>query len=76
MISGMPKPTLIFRNSFAGIGTEILEAGRMDGASLLGLVRRIMIPLPLLFPLDQGGSLIYHFSASFCRIHDLILQEY
>jgi glucose/mannose transport system permease protein len=45
IIYGIPITTLIFRNYYAGIGTEILEAGRIDGASLLGLYRYIMLPL-------------------------------
>jgi len=45
IIYGIPITTLIFRNYYAGIGTEILEAGRMDGASLMGLYRYIMFPL-------------------------------
>ena len=45
IIYGIPITTLIFRNYYAGIGTEILEAGRMDGASLMGLYRHIMFPL-------------------------------
>jgi glucose/mannose transport system permease protein len=45
MIYGIPITTLIFRNYYAGIGTEILEAGRIDGASLFGLYRYIMFPL-------------------------------
>ena len=45
IIYGIPITTLIFRNYYAGIGTEILEAGRIDGASLIGLYRHIMFPL-------------------------------
>lgn len=45
IIYGIPITTLIFRNYYAGISTEILEAGRMDGASLLGQYRYIMFPL-------------------------------
>ena len=45
IIYGIPITTLIFRNYYAGIGTEILEAGRIDGASLMGLYRFIMFPL-------------------------------
>jgi glucose/mannose transport system permease protein len=45
VIYGIPITTLIFRNYYAGIGTEILEAGRIDGASLLGLYRHIILPL-------------------------------
>ncbi|HEX9387814.1 MAG TPA: carbohydrate ABC transporter permease [Anaerolineales bacterium] len=45
IIYGIPITTLIFRNYYAGIGNEILEAGRIDGASLMGLYRYIMFPL-------------------------------
>jgi glucose/mannose transport system permease protein len=45
IIYGIPITTLIFRNYYAGIGTEMLEAGRIDGASLMGLYRYIMFPL-------------------------------
>ncbi len=45
IIYGIPITTLIFRNYYAGIGTEILEAGRIDGASLSQLYRYIMLPL-------------------------------
>jgi glucose/mannose transport system permease protein len=45
IIYGIPITTLIFRNYYAGIGTEILEAGKIDGASLMGLYRYIMLPL-------------------------------
>src|SRR5512142_844557 len=45
IIYGIPITTLIFRNYYAGIGTEVLEAGRIDGASLWQLYRFIMFPL-------------------------------
>ena len=45
IIYGIPITTLIFRNYYAGIGTEVLEAGRIDGASLVGLYRWIIFPL-------------------------------
>lgn len=45
IIYGIPITTLIFRNYYAGISTEILEAGRIDGANLFGLYRYIMLPL-------------------------------
>ena len=45
IIYGIPITTLIFRNYYSGIGTEILEAGRIDGASLFGIYRYIMFPL-------------------------------
>jgi glucose/mannose transport system permease protein len=45
IIYGIPITTLIFRNYYAGISSEILEAGRIDGASMMGLYRYIMLPL-------------------------------
>jgi glucose/mannose transport system permease protein len=32
-------------NYYAGIGSEIIEAARIDGASLFGIYRHIMLPL-------------------------------
>ena len=45
IIYGIPITTLIFRNYYAGIGTEIIEAGRIDGANLMSVYRYIMLPL-------------------------------
>lgn len=45
IIYGIPITTLIFRNYYASIGTEIIEAARIDGASLFGIYRRIILPL-------------------------------
>ncbi len=45
IIYGIPITTLIFRNYYATIGTEVLEAARIDGASLTGIYRFIMFPL-------------------------------
>jgi glucose/mannose transport system permease protein len=45
IIYGIPITTLIFRNYYAGISTEIIEAGRIDGAGLLDAYRYIMLPL-------------------------------
>jgi glucose/mannose transport system permease protein len=45
IIYGIPITTLIFRNYYASISSEILEAGRIDGATLMGLYRYIMLPL-------------------------------
>ena len=47
IIYGIPITTLIFRNYYAGVPTEVLEAGRIDGAGLLGLYRYIVFPLSL-----------------------------
>jgi len=45
VIYGIPITTLIFRNYYAGIGSEIIEASRIDGASLMGIYRQIILPL-------------------------------
>jgi glucose/mannose transport system permease protein len=47
VIYGIAITTLIFRNYYAGIPTEVLEAGRMDGAGLVGLYRHIVFPLSI-----------------------------
>ncbi|NLG98161.1 MAG: carbohydrate ABC transporter permease [Chloroflexi bacterium] len=45
VIYGIPITTLIFRNYYATISTEIIEAGRIDGANLFGLYRHVVFPL-------------------------------
>jgi glucose/mannose transport system permease protein len=45
IIYGIPITTLIFRNYYASIESEILDSGKIDGASLMGLYRYIMFPL-------------------------------
>lgn len=45
IIYGIPITTLIFRNYYAGISTEIVEAARIDGAALMGIYRTIILPL-------------------------------
>jgi glucose/mannose transport system permease protein len=47
IIYGIPITTLIFRNYYAGVPTEVLEAGRIDGAGLVGLYRYIIFPLSI-----------------------------
>jgi glucose/mannose transport system permease protein len=47
VIYGIPITTLIFRNYYATIPKELVEAARIDGAGLLGVYRRIMLPLSL-----------------------------
>lgn len=47
VIYGIPITTLIFRNYFATVPTEMLEAAQIDGAGLLGIFRRIMLPLSI-----------------------------
>ncbi len=47
VIYGIPITTLIFRNYYAGVPTEVLEAGRIDGAGLIGLYRYVVFPLSI-----------------------------
>ncbi|MBN1265255.1 MAG: carbohydrate ABC transporter permease [Anaerolineales bacterium] len=45
VIYGIPITTLIFRNYYANIPTEVLQASRIDGADFLGIYRWIIFPL-------------------------------
>jgi len=45
VVYGIPICTLIFRNYYAGIPTEIIEAGRVDGAGMVKIFRTIILPL-------------------------------
>jgi glucose/mannose transport system permease protein len=47
IIYGIPITTLIFRNYYAGVPTEVLEAGTIDGAGMVGLYRYIVFPLSI-----------------------------
>ena len=47
VIYGLPIATLIFRNYFANVPGELIEAARIDGAGLVEIFRRIMLPLAL-----------------------------
>jgi glucose/mannose transport system permease protein len=47
IIYGIPITTLTFRNYYAGIPDELLEAAKIDGASMLGIYRHILLPLSL-----------------------------
>jgi glucose/mannose transport system permease protein len=47
VVYGLPITTLIFRNYFANIPYEIVEAARIDGAGLWSIFRQIMLPLSL-----------------------------
>jgi len=47
VIYGIPMTTLIFRNYYAGIPTEVVEAAHIDGAGLLGIYRYVMLPLAI-----------------------------
>jgi glucose/mannose transport system permease protein len=46
-IYGIPITTLIFRNYYANIPTELVEAAKIDGASIFGIYGRIVFPLSL-----------------------------
>jgi len=45
VVYGIPITTLIFRNYYATVPTELIEAGTMDGAGLWGIYQRIIVPL-------------------------------
>jgi glucose/mannose transport system permease protein len=47
VVYGLPITSLIFRNYFANIPYEIVEAARIDGAGLWQIFRQIMLPLSL-----------------------------
>jgi glucose/mannose transport system permease protein len=47
VIYGLPVTTLIFRNFYANIPNELLEAARVDGAGLVTTFIRVMIPLSI-----------------------------
>ena len=45
IVYGIPITTLIFRNYYAAIPTELVEAARVDGSGILGIYRHIILPL-------------------------------
>lgn len=45
VVYGIPMTTLLFRNYYVGVPTELVEAAKIDGASLLGIYRHIMLPI-------------------------------
>lgn len=47
VVYGIPITTLIFRNYYAGVPTELVEAGKIDGSSFFGIYRHIMFPLSI-----------------------------
>jgi glucose/mannose transport system permease protein len=47
IVYGIPITTLIFRNYFASVPKELVESARVDGAGLLTIFGRIMLPLAL-----------------------------
>jgi len=47
VVYGIPITTLIFRNYYANIPTELVESARIDGASIFRIYTRILFPLSL-----------------------------
>lgn len=47
VVYGIPITTLIFRNFYANIPTELIEAARVDGANMWTIFTRIMLPLSI-----------------------------
>lgn len=45
VVYGIPITTLIFRNYYATVPTELVEAASIDGAGIGGIYRRIIVPL-------------------------------
>jgi glucose/mannose transport system permease protein len=47
VIYGIPITTLIFRNYYAAIPDELIEASKIDGASFGGIYRYILFPISM-----------------------------
>ncbi len=47
VVYGIPITTLIFRNYYAGVPTELVEAAKIDGATLLGIYRHVLFPISI-----------------------------
>jgi len=47
VIYGIPITTLIFRNYYASVPTELVEAARIDGANIFGVYRHVLFPLSM-----------------------------
>ncbi|NWG18801.1 MAG: carbohydrate ABC transporter permease [Chloroflexi bacterium] len=45
VVYGIPITTLIFRNYYATVPNELLEAGKIDGADFFGIYRHVMLPI-------------------------------
>jgi glucose/mannose transport system permease protein len=45
VVYGIPITTLIFRNYYAAVPTELVEAARIDGANIFGIYRHVLFPL-------------------------------
>jgi glucose/mannose transport system permease protein len=47
VVYGIPITTLIFRNYYVGVPTELVEAGKIDGANFFGIYQHIIFPLSI-----------------------------
>ncbi len=47
VVYGLPITTLIFRNFYADIPTELIEAGAIDGAGFFGIYTNVVFPLSI-----------------------------
>jgi len=47
VVYGIPITTLTFRNYYASLPQELLEAAKIDGASMLGIYRYILLPISI-----------------------------
>jgi glucose/mannose transport system permease protein len=47
IIYGIPITTLTFRNYYASLPQELLEAAKIDGADMLGVYRYILLPISI-----------------------------
>jgi glucose/mannose transport system permease protein len=47
VVYGIPITTLIFRNYYANVPNELIEAAKIDGATIFGIYSRVLFPLSL-----------------------------
>jgi glucose/mannose transport system permease protein len=47
VVYGLPITTLIFRNYYAGVPVELIEAARVDGAGMLRTYSAVVLPISL-----------------------------
>lgn len=47
VVYGLPITTLIFRNYYAEVPTELLEAGQIDGAGFFGIYWNVLLPISI-----------------------------
>ena len=47
VVYGIPITTLIFRNYYVGVPTELVESGKIDGAGFFGIYEHIIFPLSI-----------------------------